>query len=81
MINIFRHLRPVSFDYIDPMKTNNNKKHFGFIAQEVNEVVPEVVSYTEDLDEYAVAYGNFAGLFIEAFKEQNEIVKKQIVVN
>jgi hypothetical protein len=54
-----------------------DKRQLGVIAQEVNEVVPEVVSYTEDLDEYAVAYGNFAGLFIEAFKEQNEIVKKQ----
>jgi hypothetical protein len=54
-----------------------DKRQLGVIAQEVNEVVPEVVSYTEDLDEYAVAYGNFAGLFIEAFKEQNEIIKKQ----
>jgi hypothetical protein len=31
----------------------------------------------KDLDEYAVEYGNLAGLFIEAFKDQNEIVKKQ----
>ena len=33
--------------------------------------------YAEDVDEYGVAYGNFAGLFIEAIKEQNEIIKKQ----
>jgi hypothetical protein len=54
-----------------------DKRQLGVIAQEVNEIVPEVVSYVKDLDEYAVAYGNLAGLFIEAFKEQNEIVKKQ----
>jgi hypothetical protein len=36
-----------------------------------------VVTYAHDIDEYGVAYGNFAGLFIEAIKEQNEIIKKQ----
>jgi hypothetical protein len=41
------------------------------------EVLPEVVTYAEDVDEYGVAYGNFAGLFIEAIKEQNEIIKTQ----
>ena len=29
------------------------------------------------LDEYAVAYGNLAGLFIEGFKEQQIIINKQ----
>ena len=48
MMNIFRTLRPISFDFIDPMK-NNNKKHFGFIAQEVNEVLPEGISINTDV--------------------------------
>jgi hypothetical protein len=54
-----------------------DKRQLGVVAQEVNEVLPEVVSYTEHLDEYAVAYGNFAGLFIEGFKEQQIIISKQ----
>jgi hypothetical protein len=54
-----------------------DKRQLGVIAQEVDEVVPEVVSYAKEVDEYAVAYGNFAGLFIEAFKEQSEIIKNQ----
>ena len=48
MMNIFRHLRPISFDYITNMK-NNNKKHFGFIAQEVNEFLPEGISLNKDV--------------------------------
>jgi hypothetical protein len=48
MMNIFRNIRPISFDYIDPMK-NYNKKHFGFIAQEVNEVLPEGISLNTDV--------------------------------
>ena len=47
MINVFRSLRPISFDFIDPMK-NYGKKHFGFIAQEVNEVLPEGISLNND---------------------------------
>jgi hypothetical protein len=48
MMNIFRHIRPISFDYIDTMK-NGNKKHFGFIAQEVKEVLPEGISLNTDV--------------------------------
>lgn len=58
-----------------------DKVEMGVIAQEVEEIVPEVVMYAEDVDRYSVAYDQFAGLFIEAFKEQNVIInnlKKEI---
>jgi hypothetical protein len=48
MMNIFRTLRPISFDYIDTMK-NGNKKHFGFIAQEINEILPEGITLNTDV--------------------------------
>ena len=38
------------------------------IAQEVLKVLPEVVSI-DDEDKHSVAYGNMAGVFIEAIKE------------
>ncbi len=47
-MNIFRTLRPISFDYIDNMK-NSNKKQLGFIAQEVNEVLPEGITLNSDV--------------------------------
>jgi len=67
-------LRGVWYNRIDD---ETKKRNIGVIAQEVDEVLPEVVTYAEDVDEYGVAYGNFAGLFIEAIKEQNEIIKTQ----
>ena len=48
--------------------TMNNKQNAGVIAQEVLEVLPEVVGGSEETT-YSVAYGNMAGLFIEAIKE------------
>jgi len=49
----------------------------GVIAQEVMEVLPEVVTYAEDRDEYGVDYGKMAGLFIEAIKDQQNIINNQ----
>lgn len=60
-------LRGVYFNRI-----GSNTKHIGVIAQEVKEILPEVVSYTENEDRYSVAYGNMVGILIEAIKEQNE---------
>ena len=59
----------------------NGTTEMGVVAQEVEPIVPEVVTYASDVDEYAVSYGSFAGLFIEAIKEQTAIInnlKKEI---
>lgn len=48
----------------------------GVIAQELLEVLPEAVTGSEE-NHYAVAYGNMAGLFIEAIKEQQGIIDSQ----
>jgi len=49
-------------------RKNDGKRYTGLIAQEVLEVLPEAVTEDEK-GEYAVAYGNMAGLFVEAMKE------------
>ena len=48
--------------------TDDDKTHTGVLAQEVMEVLPEVVHGSEDTA-YSVAYGNMVGLLIEAIKE------------
>jgi hypothetical protein len=59
-------LRGVSYRRVD-----NGDRNIGVIAQEVREVVPEIVKEVgEESDPtLTVSYGNFAGLFIEAIKE------------
>ena len=49
---------------------DTDKRYTGLIAQEVLEVLPEAVENNEE-DGYSLAYGNMAGLFVEAFKELN----------
>ena len=45
------------------------RKHIGLIAQEVEQVIPEIVSYDARNDKYGVDYGSIAGMFVEAIKE------------
>lgn len=52
----------------------DKSRQIGVIAQEVNEVCPELVTYAEDTDEYGVSYGNTVGLLIEAIKELKDQV-------
>ena len=60
-------LRGVTYDRID-LEGLENERQSGVIAQEVEEVLPEVVSTNEEGIK-SVAYGNMVGLLIESIKE------------
>ena len=71
-------LRGVSFNRKD---LEGKPKQIGVIAQEIEQVIPEVVSESPVLDEKGketgeytktVAYGNMVGLLIEAIKDQQK---------
>ena len=73
-------LRGVSYYRTD---VETDKKKIGLIAQEVAEVLPEVVTENED-GMYSVAYGNIVGLLIEAVKElkaENDALKETLKRN
>ena len=48
----------------------------GLLAQEVIEILPEVITYNEITKLYNISYGNLCGLLIEGIKELNERIKK-----
>ena len=60
-------IRGVSFTRND---TEDDRRHVGVIAQEVEKVLPEVVKENKDTGIKSVAYANMVGLLIEAIKEQ-----------
>ena len=67
-------LNPVNYD----MKTGNTH-HVGFIAQEVRNIIPEVVSGTEgDLQKgetLGISYGNLVPVLTKAIQEQQAIIE------
>ena len=50
--------------------TNKGVRQAGIIAQEIIEVLPEVVQISEETGYYSVSYGNITALLIEALKEE-----------
>ena len=73
-LEVIKSLRGVSFRWKD-----NDTKNIGLVAQEVEQVLPEVVK--EDLGLKSINYSSIVGVLVEAIKEQQieiEILKKKI---
>lgn len=69
-LNTLKQLRGVSFKW-----RHNGKRSIGVIAQEIEAVLPELVSTGED-GVKSVSYISLIGLLIEAIKELDEEVKQ-----
>jgi hypothetical protein len=67
-------MRGVEFNWID-----TGLPGIGVIAQEVESVIPQIVS-TDANGDKSVTYGNIIGILIEAIKQQqmmiNQLLKK-----
>ncbi len=69
-LNKVKAMRGVYFD-------KNDKRSVGVIAQEMQDVMPEVVVTDDTEDKHlSVAYGNLVGVLIEAVKELSEEVSE-----
>ena len=78
-------LRGVNFHWKDKEKMGD-KLELGFIAQELDQIIPEVVNKTKDV--YSMQYAPITALLVEAMKEQqtqiedlkkkNEILSNQV---
>jgi len=74
-------LNPVSFNWnpaIGSGRILDNQNHIGFVAQEVEQVIPEAVSTASDfMKTKSVAYGDIIPYLTEALKEQQRIMNRQ----
>ncbi len=67
-------LRGVNFEWIDNEKREKGIQ-MGFIAQEVEKVIPEVISNSND--HYSMSYAPVTALLVEAIKEQQTMIEQQ----
>jgi hypothetical protein len=62
----FMQLKPLTYHY----KTDNNKRaHIGLVAQEVQPIYPELVSYNKEDDLYQLNYSGFGVVAVKAIQE------------
>lgn len=69
ILEVVRSLRPTEYEYKGEGK---RERTLGFIAQEVEQVMPSLVS--KKGDSYALAYDQFSVLAIKAIQEQQDII-------
>ena len=69
-LNTVQELRGVTFQW-----KKSGKDSIGVIAQEVEEIIPQVVE-TDSNGNKTVSYGSMVGLLIEAIKEQQEQINE-----
>lgn len=74
-------LRPVTFNWnksVNPQLTLDDKNHLGFIAQEVEAVVPQVVSTASDeMKTKSIAYSDLVPVLTKAIQEQQATIEAQ----
>ena len=57
-------------------KSNIKNRQVGFIAQDIEDVIPEIVSKNRE-GFYSISYGSVTPILVEAIKEQQEIIESQ----
>ncbi len=68
---------PGDIEHKDNNKYDPSKKqYYGFIAQDVEKVYPDLVSTNENGEKY-ISYTEFIPLLLEGYKEQQSIIEKQ----
>ena len=67
-------LRPTSYSYI---ADETDEMTVGFLAQEAQEVFPELVSYSAADELYGINYAGFSVIAIKAIQEQQAIIDEQ----
>ncbi len=72
-IDALKHLKPVSYQFIEDKK---NQQRFGFIAQELEEVIPELIR-KDDLDNYSVSYIDMIAVLVKSVQEQQVLIEQQ----
>jgi hypothetical protein len=70
-MDLVSQLRGVEFEW----KSTNPRSSIGLIAQEVEQVLPNVV-HEDHSGHKSISYANMVGLLIEALKEQQEKIRK-----
>jgi hypothetical protein len=76
-LNLVKKLNGITFDYSSKFFNNDKvvqskagKNQLGFIAQDVQKILPQIVMYDDSTDSYSMDYAKLIPVLVEAIKEQ-----------
>jgi hypothetical protein len=70
-LNKVLNLRGVSYN-----RKENGTNEIGLIAEEVEKIIPEIITYDDNNQPDSVSYGRLSALLIEAMKEQHKQIQQ-----
>ncbi len=70
-------LRPVTFHYKADRQSANRAVHYGLIAEEVAEVLPELVAHSAGGQVETVMYQYLAPMLVNEYQKQQRVVAAQ----
>ena len=68
-LNLLRQLKPVSFNYIPEYSTSPERLHYGFIAQDYKEVMPDATYYDESTKKLCIDPVELIGLLVRSVQQ------------
>lgn len=68
-------MNPVVYNWKE--ENNQDKKHLGFLAQDLLTQTPEVVFQDETIDQYGVKYAELIPVLVKAIQEQQAMIEAQ----
>ena len=68
-LSLLRQLKPVSFNYIPEYSTSPERLHYGFIAQDYKEVMPDATYYDESTKKLCIDPVELIGLLVRSIQQ------------
>ena len=76
-LDIISKLHPVTFEWIEVLDDGMRGKQMGFIAQEIEKVLPAmVVTENDAIQSKAVKYNELLPVFVKAMQEQQQMIEE-----
>ena len=80
-LTLLRQLKPVSFNYIPEFSTSPERLHYGFIAQEYKETMPDATYYDESTQKLCIDPVELIGLLVRAIQQLETRVARMEAAN
>ena len=75
--DIINNIRGVNYKWNEASGKEDGVEHIGFIAQELNEVIPQVCNYDEKTDSWGIYKADINAVLVEGMKELKKQVEEQ----
>ena len=75
-LELLRELKPVTFHYNEEYSCNPERMHYGFIAQEYQEVMPDQTYYDPSIERYCIDTNELIAVLVRGIQELNTKVTR-----